>query len=63
LGGPEHFARADATNKIGFEMGDVIWDFVAVYPAGSDHPSFSGAPVVAVVDDVRRELAITSPPR
>jgi hypothetical protein len=57
LGGPERLTRSDGVNKIGFEMGAVIWDFVAVYPPGSDHPSFTGAPVVQVIDDVRAELA------
>jgi hypothetical protein len=62
LGGPEHPPRSDGVNKIGFDMGDVIWDFVAIYPPGSDRPSFTGAPVFQVVEDIRRELA-TAPPR
>lgn len=57
LGGPEHLARSNGVNKINFEMSGVIWDFVAVYPPGSDRPSLSGAPVVRVIDDVRAELA------
>ena len=40
-----------------FGEGDVIWDFVAVYPPGSDHPSYTGGPVVQVIEDVHRELA------
>ena len=57
LGGPEHFSRSDPMNRIQFNMHDVIWDFVAIYPPGTDRPSFTGAPVVSVVDDVQRELA------
>ena len=37
-------------------MHDVIWDFVAIYPPGTDRPSFTGAPVVSFSDDVHREL-------
>jgi hypothetical protein len=43
-------------NRIQFNMRGVIWDFVAIYPPGVDRPSFTGAPVVSVVDDVRHEL-------
>lgn len=55
-------------NRIQFNMGEVIWDFAAIYPPGTDRPSFTGAPVVSVIDDVRRELErvaglITLPPR
>lgn len=57
LGGPEHLPRSDGVNKIGFEMTRVIWDFVAVYPPGSDRPSLTGAPIVQAIDDVRTELA------
>lgn len=62
LGGPQHLPRSDGVNKIGFDMGDVIWDFIAIYPPGSDRPSLTGAPVFQVVEDIRRELA-TAPPR
>lgn len=37
-------------------MHGVIWDFVAIYPPGTDRPSFTGAPVASLTDDVRREL-------
>ena len=43
--------------------GRVVWDYVAIYPAGvrwgDAYPAaqFSGAPVVQVVDDFRRELS------
>ena len=57
LGGPEHFARGNLVNKINFGMRRVIWDFVAIYPPGSDRPSFTGAPVVSVNSDVHEELA------
>ena len=68
LGGPAHFARSAPVNRIEFHMRDVIWDFVAIYPPGSDRPSFTGAPVVQVIDDVRNELTrvaglISLPPR
>ncbi|MGA3042604.1 MAG: hypothetical protein ABSF54_17650 [Bryobacteraceae bacterium] len=42
--------------------GRVVWDYVAIYPPGvrwSDAfpaPRFSGAPVVRVIDDFRRQL-------
>ena len=42
---------------------DVLWDYVAIYPAGAkwdDAPPvsvFDGGPVVDVIDDVRRWLA------
>lgn len=56
LGGPAHFPRSDPANRIQFNMHDVIWDFAAIYPPGTDRPSFTGAPVAQVTDDVRREL-------
>ena len=56
LGGPEHLPRGDTVNSIGFEMSRVIWDFVAVYPPGSDRPSLTGAPVVGVIDELGQEL-------
>ncbi|MGC9945897.1 MAG: hypothetical protein ABSF64_05955 [Bryobacteraceae bacterium] len=43
--------------------GRVVWDYVAIFPAGLrwgdvfPPPQFSGAPVVRVVDDFRRQLA------
>ena len=55
LGGPERFPRSDPVNRIEFNMRGVIWDFVAIYPPGTDRPSFTGAPVVSVVDDIHRE--------
>ena len=57
LGGPARFPRTDPVNRIQFNMHDVIWDFVAIYPPGTDRPSFTGAPVVSLADEVRRELA------
>ena len=57
LGGPEHFARSDSLNKIEFEMGKVIWDFIAVFPPGSDRPSITAAPVVQGIDEIRAALA------
>jgi hypothetical protein len=56
LGGPAHFSRSDPVNRIQFNMRGVIWDFVAIYPPGTDQPSFTGAPVASLADDVRREL-------
>lgn len=68
LGGPANFVRSAPVNRIEFEMSDVIWDFVAIYPPGSDRPSYTGAPVVQVIDDVQREVTrvaglISLPPR
>ncbi|PYT26987.1 MAG: hypothetical protein DMG57_19650 [Acidobacteria bacterium] len=60
LGGPEHFAPADSMNKIEFEMGKVIWDFIALFPPGSDRPSITAAPVVQGIDDIRAALAKVS---
>ena len=57
MGGPEHLPRGDGVNQIGFKMRGVIWDFVAIYPPRSDRPSLTGAPVVAVIDQVRAQLA------
>jgi hypothetical protein len=57
LGGPARFPRTDPVNRVQFNMHDVIWDFVAIYPPGTDRPSFTGAPVVSLADEVRRELA------
>lgn len=56
LGGPERFPRTDSVNRIQFNMHGVIWDFVAIYPPGVDRPSFTGAPVASLANDVRREL-------
>ena len=61
LGGPAHLPRGDQLNNIGFHMRDVIWDFVAIYPPGSEHPSLTGAPVVSVNSDVHEELAKAPP--
>jgi hypothetical protein len=42
--------------------GRVVWDYVAIFPAGVrwgdafPAPQFSGAPVVRVIDDFRRQL-------
>jgi hypothetical protein len=57
LGGPTHMVRGDIVNDIAFDMGDVIWDFVAVYPPQSDRPSLTGAPVFKVIDEVRAQLS------
>lgn len=49
--------------------GRVVWDFVAIYPAGvrwgDKFPAaqFAGAPVVRVIDDFRRHLSATRGPR
>ena len=49
--------------------GRVVWDFVAIYPAGvrwgDRFPAaqFAGAPVVRVIDDFRRHLSATRGPR
>jgi len=56
LGGPERFPRTDPANRIQFNMHGVIWDFVAIYPPGTDRPSFTAAPVASLAGDVRREL-------
>jgi hypothetical protein len=57
LGGPEHAPKGNRADKIQFEMGRYIWDFVAMYPPGSETPSFTGAPIVSVVSDVHEEMA------
>jgi hypothetical protein len=39
--------------------GELVWDFVAVFPPGArwgDAPSFHGAPVVHVAESLRRAL-------
>ena len=47
---------------------DVVWDYVAIHPAGalwgsSPPPAeFDGAPVVEVIDEVRRRLAALAGP-
>ncbi|HET9320447.1 MAG TPA: hypothetical protein VFO27_11755 [Bryobacteraceae bacterium] len=61
LGGPAHLPRGDHVNEIGFQMKNVIWDFVAIYPLGSEHPSLTGAPVVSVNGNVHEELAKAPP--
>jgi hypothetical protein len=61
LGGPSHRPRGDHVDDIGFAMRKAIWDFVAIYPSGSDRPSLTGAPVVNVMDAVRAELAKAQP--
>src|SRR5205085_2931849 len=60
LGGPAHMVKGDLVNHIAFDMGDVIWDFVAVYPPQSDRPSLTGAPVFQVIDEVRAQLSRVS---
>jgi hypothetical protein len=57
LGGPEHAPKGSRADKIEFEMRRYIWDFVAIYPPGSETPSFTGAPIVSVVSDVHEEMA------
>jgi hypothetical protein len=57
LGGPEHAPKGSRADKIEFDMRRYIWDFVAIYPAGSATPSFTGAPIVSVVSDVYEEMA------
>lgn len=61
LGGPAHLPRGDQLNEIGFQMKNVIWDFVAIYPPGSERPSLTGAPVVSVNGNVHDELAKAPP--
>jgi hypothetical protein len=61
LGGPAHQPRGDAVNDIGFRMKGVIWDFVAIYPPGSERPSLTGAPLVSVNAQVHEELAKAPP--
>lgn len=61
LGGPAHLPRGDHLNEIGFQMRNVIWDFVAIYPPGSEQPSLTGAPVVSVNSNVHEELAKAPP--
>ena len=45
-----------------FDMGDVVWDLVLIYPPGArweggkSKPSFAGGPVFKVMDDVRAAL-------
>jgi hypothetical protein len=48
--------KGNIVNDIAFDMGDVIWDFVAVYPPQSDRPSLTGAPVFQVIGQVRAQL-------
>jgi hypothetical protein len=60
LGGPAHMVKGDIVNDIAFDMGDVIWDFVAVYPPQADQPSLTGAPVFKVIDEVRTQLSRTA---
>ena len=57
LGGPEHAPKGSRADKIEFDMRRYIWDFVAIYPPGSETPSFTGAPIVSVVSDVHEEMA------
>ena len=61
LGGPAHLPRGDQLNEIGFQMKNVIWDFVAIYPPGSERPSLTGAPAVSVNGNVHEELAKAPP--
>jgi hypothetical protein len=57
LGGPEHPPKGSRADKIEFGMSRAIWDFVAIYPQGSETPSFTGAPIVSVASDVHEEIA------
>ena len=47
--------------------GRVVWDYVAIFPAGVHWgavfpaPQFSGAPVVRVIDDFRRRMSANGP--
>jgi len=63
----EEIRRAAQSNQAGVLgaqrlHGRVVWDFVAIYPAGvrwaDAFPAaqFAGAPVVRVIDDFRRRL-------
>jgi len=61
LGGPAHLPRGDQLNEIGFQMKNVIWDFVAIYPPGSERPSLTGAPVLSVNGNIHEELAKAPP--
>jgi hypothetical protein len=57
------FWDAKRTLSQAIRQGPVVWDYVALFPPGVSWdaafpaPRFSGAPVVRVIDDFRRQLA------
>lgn len=59
-------AQSNETGVLGARRlhGGIVWDFVALYPAGVlwdaafPEAQFAGAPVVRVIDDFRRQLAV-----
>jgi hypothetical protein len=60
MGGPGAVEKLAADSKIEFNMKDVIWDVVFVYPPGSrwgDRAATALAPVVDFGDDLSAALA------
>lgn len=61
MGGPPRFQDKPAYQVL-FDMGDTIWDFVAVYPpgvawnGGAAQPSFAGGAVVKVIEGLRTAI-------
>lgn len=55
-------ANTPITGKESLVTGEIVWDFAAVYPPGvkwsqpPPEPVFKGAPVVKVVDALRKQL-------
>jgi hypothetical protein len=62
MGGPAAFRNPTACNEIEFSMGQSIWDFVAIYPPGTQwdatlpKPLFDGGPVVESTDELNAVL-------
>lgn len=62
MGGPASFGPKSGA-KIFFDMGEFVWDFVAVYAPGfrwkdsSTSPAFAGAPVIKVVADLKSQIS------
>ncbi len=60
MGGPVGVAETGA--KVMFEMGEVVWDYAAVYPAGERwkdgkaKPAFAGGQVENVIAEVEKAL-------
>jgi hypothetical protein len=60
MGGPEGVTGTGA--KVLFEMGEVVWDFAAVYPPGERwkdgkaKPAFAGGQVENVIAEVEKAL-------
>ena len=61
MGSPAAFGPKSGA-KILFDMGEYVWDFVAIYAPGfrwkesGESPAFAGAPVVKVIGDLRAQL-------